>query len=81
MSWLYENIGTTLAVLVLVGTGLVLLGAFGHIRFPYFGGMRMPWHALNVTLTEKERRMCIIVGPLLWAMALFLLLLVSFPGQ
>lgn len=43
MSWLGENIGMILAILVLGGAGLVLLGAFGHIRFPYFGGMRMPW--------------------------------------
>ncbi len=81
MSWLYENSGMILAVLGLAGAGLVLLGAFGHIRFPYAGGMRMPWHDINVTLTEKERRVCMIIGPLLWAIAFSLLLLVSFPGQ
>ncbi len=81
MSWLYENIGMILAVLGLAGAGLVILGAFGHIRFLYVGGLRMPWHDIDVTLTEKGRRVCMIIGPLLWAMALFLVLLVSFPGQ
>lgn len=81
MSWLHENIGMILGILALAGAGLVLLGAIGHVRFPYFGGIRMPWHDINVTLTEKERRVCLILGPLLWAMALVLLLLVSFPGQ
>jgi hypothetical protein len=81
MSWLDENAGMTFAVLGLAGAALILLGAVGRIRFPYLGGMRMPWHDIDVALTEKERRACMIIGPLLWALALFLLLLSSFPGQ
>lgn len=80
MSWLYENIGMIGGVLGLAGAGLLLLGAFGRIQFPYFGGMRMPWHAINFVLTEKERRVCRILGPLLWVIALFLCVLTSFPG-
>ena len=63
------------------GLGLVVFGYFGRIGFPYFGGMRMPWDDINFTLTEKTRRVWMITGLLLWAMALFLCVLLSIGGQ
>jgi hypothetical protein len=83
MSWLAENtglIGGVWGVLFLAGAVLILLGAVGRIRIPHLGGTRMPWDDIDVALTEKERRVCMIIGPLLWALALFLMLLASFPG-
>ena len=61
--------------------GLVVLSYFGHIRTPYLGGMQMPWDGIDFTLTEKARRVWMIAGLLLWAMALFLCVLVSLGGQ
>jgi hypothetical protein len=81
MPWLYENLGMILAVLGLAGAGLVFLGYFGHIRFACFGGMRMPWDDIDFMVTEKERRVCMIIGPLLWAVALFLCVMVSIGGK
>ena len=81
MSWLFENIGMVLAVLGLVGLGLVIFGYFGHIRTPYLGGMHMPWDGIDFTLTEKARRVWMIAGLLLWLAALFLCVLVSIGGQ
>jgi hypothetical protein len=82
MSTLYENIGMILTVLVLVGLGLILLGAFGRIRFPYLGGLRTPWDDFDFfILTEKQKKVCVIIGGLLWVLAFFLCVLTSIPGS
>ena len=81
MSTLYENIGMILAVLVLVGLGLILLGAFGRIRFPYLGGLRTPWHDFDFFIfTEKQKKVCVLIGGLLWVLALFFLFLCVLTG-
>lgn len=81
MSTLYENIGVIATVLVLVGLGLVLLGAFGRIRFPYLGGLRNTWDDFDFfVLTGKQKKVCVITGGLLWVLALFLCVLTNIPG-
>jgi hypothetical protein len=81
MATLYENMGMILSVLGLAGLGLVLVGYFGRLRFPYLGGMRTPWDDFDFfVLTEKQQKVCLVIGLLLWVLALFLCVLTSIPG-
>jgi hypothetical protein len=80
MSWLYENIVDVTLVLGLAGLTLVFLGYVGHVRFPYFGGIRMPWDDIDFTLTENTRRVCKIIGLLLLAITLPMCVLAGIAG-
>jgi hypothetical protein len=67
MSWLYENIVDVTLVLGLAGLTLVFLGYVGHVRFPYFGGIRMPWDDIDFTLIGLlllaiTLPMCVLAG-------------------